>query len=130
MRVAMRSSTQSVVVMLDDSVIARGLESFRSSVLDVMSGGEPVLVVDVSGVHRLSSAVVGALLWVQRTCAARQVEVQLRGVDHRGRQLLTRTGLRSMLVLEPPSEMTPSAMTPSAMTPDAMTDLTREMGPR
>jgi anti-anti-sigma regulatory factor len=88
-------SGQSVVVMLDDTVVSRGLQGLRSSVREAMSRGGSVLVVDVSGVQRLSSAVVGALLWVQRTCAARQVDLRLRGANRQTRELLARSGQRA-----------------------------------
>ncbi len=88
-------SGQSVVVMLDDTVVSRGLQGLRSSVREAMSQGGSVLVVDVSGVQRLSSAVVGALLWVQRTCAARQVDLRLRGANRQTRELLARSGQRA-----------------------------------
>ena len=88
-------SGQSVVVMLDDTVVSRGLQGLRSSVRAAMSQGGSVRVVDVSGVQRLSSAVVGALLWVQRTCAARQVDLRLRGANRQTRELLARSGQRA-----------------------------------
>jgi anti-anti-sigma regulatory factor len=88
-------SRQSVVVMLDDTVVTRGLPGLRSSVREAMSRGSSVLVVDVSGVQRLSSAVVGALLWVQRTCAARQVDLRLRGANRQVRELVARSGQRA-----------------------------------
>ncbi|GMA86555.1 hypothetical protein GCM10025868_18050 [Angustibacter aerolatus] len=89
------------MVVLDDHLVGGGLPRLRSSLGAAMSGGRSVLVVDVSGVERLSSTVVGALLWTRRACAARQVRVVLRGARREHLDLLQRTGLQSVLELEP-----------------------------
>jgi anti-anti-sigma regulatory factor len=56
-----------------------------------------VLVVDVSGVERLTSTVVSALLWVRRLCAARQVHLVLNGLSDQHVDVLRRTGLTAAL---------------------------------
>ena len=85
------------VVRLDDAMVARGLADLRSSAAHVLSSGGSVLVVDLSAVERLSSTVVGALLWVRRLCAARQVRLVLDGLTDQHVDVLRRTGLAAAL---------------------------------
>jgi anti-anti-sigma regulatory factor len=85
------------VVRLDDAMVARGLADLRSSAAHVLSSGGSVLVVDLSAVERLTSTVVGALLWVRRLCAARQVRLVLDGLTDQHVDVLRRTGLAAAL---------------------------------
>jgi ABC-type transporter Mla MlaB component len=85
------------VVRLDDAMVDRGLTDLRSSAARVLSSGGSVLVVDVSGVERLTSTVVSALLWVRRICAARQVRLVLNGLSDQHVDVLRRTGLAAAL---------------------------------
>jgi anti-anti-sigma regulatory factor len=85
------------VVRLDDAMVARGLTDLRSSTARVLGSGGSVLVVDVSGVERLSSTVVSALLWVRRLCAARHVRFVLDGLRDQHVDVLRRTGLAAAL---------------------------------
>jgi anti-anti-sigma regulatory factor len=85
------------VVRLDDAMVARGLTDLRSSAARVLSSGGSVLVVDVSGVERLTSTVVSALLWVRRLCAARQVHLVVKGLQDQHVDVLRRTGLAAAL---------------------------------
>ncbi len=85
------------VVRLDDTMVARGLADLRSSAARVLSSGGSVLIVDVSGVERLTSTVVSALLWVRRLCAARQVHLVLNGLRAEHVDVLRRTGLAAAL---------------------------------
>ena len=78
-------------------MVARGLADLRSSAARVLSSGGSVLVVDVSGVERLTSTVVSALLWVRRLCAARQVHLVLNGLRAEHVDVLRRTGLAAAL---------------------------------
>lgn len=71
--------------VLDD--VERGLDS-------LLERGPRTMVVDMSGVARLSSTTIAALLWVRRRCAARGVDVIVRGASPRHRALLRRIGLR------------------------------------
>ena len=85
------------VVRLDDAVVARGLNDLRTSAARVLSKGGSVLVVDLSGVERLTSTTVSALLWVRRACSARHVRLVLDGVSDRHVDMLRRTGLSRAL---------------------------------
>lgn len=85
------------VVRLDDAMVARGLADLRSSAAHVLSNGGSVLVVDLSAVERLTSTVVGALLWVRRLCAARQVRLVVNGLTDQHVEVLRRTGLAAAL---------------------------------
>ena len=85
------------VVRLDDAMVARGLTELRSSTARVLGSGGSVLVVDVSGVERLTSTVVSALLWVRRLCAARHVRFVLDGLRDQHVDVLRRTGLAAAL---------------------------------
>jgi anti-anti-sigma regulatory factor len=78
-------------------MVDRGLTDLRSSAARVLSSGGSVLVVDVSGVERLTSTVVSALLWVRRICAARQVRLVLNGLSDQHVDVLRRTGLTAAL---------------------------------
>jgi anti-anti-sigma regulatory factor len=89
--------TIGAVVRLDDAMVARGLPDLRSCAARVLSNGGSVLVVDVSGVDRLTSTVVSALLWVRRLCAARQVHLVLEGLSDQHVDVLRRTGLGAAL---------------------------------
>lgn len=51
------------------------------------------LVVDVSGVERLSSPSVAAILWARRSCAARNVPFQVTGHRGRNQRILRSCGL-------------------------------------
>ena len=85
------------LVRLDDAMVARGLADLRSSAAHVLSNGGSVLVVDLSAVERLTSTVVGALLWVRRLCVARQVRLVLDGLTDQHVAVLRRTGLAAAL---------------------------------
>jgi anti-anti-sigma regulatory factor len=89
--------TLAATVHLDDGNVARGLGELRSSAARVLSGGGSVLVVDVSGVERLTSTVVSALLLVRRLCAVRHVQLVLTGLRDQHLDVLRRTGLAAAL---------------------------------
>jgi len=69
------SPQRTVVAVLDDEAVAQGLSDLRSRLSEVLSAGDARLVVDVSGLDRISSSVVAALLWAKRKCLARGVDV-------------------------------------------------------
>jgi anti-anti-sigma regulatory factor len=94
------SQQRTVVAVLDDEAVAQGLSDLRSRLSDVLSAGDARLVVDVSGLDRISSSVVAALLWAKRKCLARGVDVVVRGSAGQSLGLLTRTGLAAVLDVE------------------------------
>ena len=97
MAVAPSSSTaRSRVVVLDDAKPAQGLGELKGRLREALGAGDVTFVVDVSGLERLSSGVVAALLWTKRQGAARGLQVVVEGASPR-HGLLTRTGLGAVL---------------------------------
>lgn len=94
---AQATRLRTVVAVLDDDAVAQGLTDLRSRLTEVLSAGDARLVVDVSGLDRISSSVVAALLRAKRKCAARGVDVVVRGSAGQSFGLLTRTGLAAVL---------------------------------
>jgi anti-anti-sigma factor len=94
---------ETVVVALEDSSLLEGLADLRWRLRHLLADGGTTLVVDVSGVDRLSSQTVAALLWAKRHCRARGGRVVVRGPSRRSLDVLSRTGLSSMFVIEPPA---------------------------
>jgi anti-anti-sigma factor len=90
-----------VTVRLDDTMLLDGLADVRWLLYDALLAGARRLVVDVSGVRHLSSSAVATFLWAHRTCRARGGAVVLRGADRRTEDLLRRTGLWRVMVVEP-----------------------------
>ena len=90
-----------VTIHLDDGLFADGLADVRWLVLGTLHAGACSLVVDLSRVQRLPDAAVAVLLWAHRICRARGGAVVLRGADRRTEDLLHRTGLWRVLVVEP-----------------------------
>ena len=71
--------------------------------LEVGLGSDPLVVVlDMAAVERVSSATVAMLLWARGRCASQGVEILLRHPSRRCRETLERTGLLSVLMIEPP----------------------------
>ena len=91
---------QTVRVAMTDPLPASGLDHLQWQLAGLLGGGTDTLVIDVSGVDRLSSAGVAALLGVRRTCQARRVRVVLAGPPNRTLEVLTRTGLASVFEIE------------------------------
>jgi anti-anti-sigma factor len=89
------------VVTLDDAVPLRGLADLTWRLGDLLGGGATCLVVDISGLERLSSATLAALLRAQRTCRARGGRVVVRGANRRCCEVLARTGLSGFFDIEP-----------------------------
>ena len=79
----------------------------RDCVLSAVKQRVPVLldpppaavVIDLSGMTRLTSEAVAALLWTGATCRKRGVPVRLRHVPQGCATTLSRTGLRRSLAL-------------------------------
>jgi anti-anti-sigma factor len=90
-----------VVVTLDDQALLRALGDLTWRLGELLSGGATILVVDIGGLERLSSATLAALLRAQRTCRARGGRVVVRGANRRCREVLARTGLSGFFDIEP-----------------------------
>jgi len=91
---------QTVRVALGEPPLTAGRDDLRWQLTGLLGGGTDTLVIDVSGVDRLSSAYVATLLGVKRACHARRVRVVLTGPPNRTRDVLTRTGLASVFEIE------------------------------
>lgn len=90
-----------VVVTLDDVVLLRGLGDLTWRLGDLLGAGGASVVVEISGLDRLSSATLAALLRAQRVCRARGGRVVVRGANRRCREVLARTGLAGFFDIEP-----------------------------
>src|SRR6476660_3899270 len=91
---------QRVCVALSDDRMAQGLNDLRWHLPTLLAGGTNTLVIDVSGVARLSSTCVATLLWVKLSCQSRRVRVVLADPTERTLEVLTRTGLASVFEIE------------------------------
>ena len=80
--------------------MVQGLNDLRWHLPTLLAGGTNTLVIDVSGVARLSSTCVATLLWVKRSCQPRHVRVVLADPTDRTLDVLTRTGLASVFEIE------------------------------
>lgn len=89
-----------IVIRLQDALLSEGLADVRWLLHDALVAGARRLVVDVGGVQHLASPAVASLLSAHRTCRARGGSVVLRGANRRTVDLLRRTGLWRVLVLE------------------------------
>jgi len=91
-----------VVIVLDERTLPAGLSRLRCVVRDAFLEGGARVVVDVSGLQRLSSGTVAALLWANRHCHQRGGLVVLRSPSESNLDLLRRTGLADVLQVETP----------------------------
>lgn len=89
-----------VVLRLTDAMVAEGLADLRWALHDALLAGARRLVVDVSAVSSLSSSAVASFLAAHRTCRARGGGVVLTGANRRTEDLLHRTGLWRVLLVE------------------------------
>lgn len=87
-----------VSVRLGDPIRSADVAGLRAGVATALRSTSPTVVVDVSGVRRLSSTTVTALLWAQRRCRARGGAVILQGLSRQGARSLRRSGLWQVLV--------------------------------
>jgi anti-anti-sigma factor len=91
---------RTVRVALGGAMNATAPEELRGQLPGLLGGGTDTLVIDVSGVDRLSSSCVATLLAVKRTARARRVHVVLAGPSDRTREVIVRTGLASVFEIE------------------------------
>jgi anti-anti-sigma factor len=96
----LRREDQTVSVALEDRSLKPGLSDLRWRLPRLVGSGADTLVIDLSGVGRLSSASIATLLFAKRTCAARRVRVVLSSPSPRALEQLTRTGLTNVLEIE------------------------------
>jgi anti-anti-sigma factor len=92
-------SGDEVTVHLTDDLLADGVADVRWLLHDALLAGARRLVVDLSGVHQLSSPAVASFLSAHRACRARGGSVVLRAANRRTVDLLHRTGLWHVLEL-------------------------------
>jgi ABC-type transporter Mla MlaB component len=86
-----------VAVALADEAFAAGPGDLRWHLAPLITGGTHTVEIDVSHIDRLSSGSIATLLWVKRTCAARQIRVVLISPTTRTLDQLRRTGLANVL---------------------------------
>ncbi len=86
-----------VAVALADAALVHCLSDLRWRLNALIAGGTHTVDIDVSAVDRLSSGSIATLLWVKRTCAARQIRVVLTNPTTRTLDQLKRTGLADVL---------------------------------
>lgn len=84
--------TDYAVVSLDDLGVDRAAH-LRSGLSELLTDETRILLVDVSGVQRLSSDIVSALLWVRRQAVMRGGRVVLRAPTRRSATMLARSEL-------------------------------------
>lgn len=89
-----------VVVQLDDESLPTGLTELRQVVRHAFLDGTTCVIVDISGLQRLTSGTVAALLWAKRHCQQRGGTVVLRAPGESSLGLLRRTGLGDVLHVE------------------------------
>jgi anti-anti-sigma regulatory factor len=85
------SRSDEVVLLLRDRGLVRALEDVHQQLERLLDAGPSSLTVDLTGVD-VTSTTVAALLWVKRRCAARGVEVAIRGHSRRSVEVLKRIG--------------------------------------
>lgn len=88
-----------VLVVLDDHALPAGLGRLRHDVGTALTRATPRVVVDISGLDRLSSATVAALLWANRHCVHRGGAVVLLNPSSSSLGVLRRTGLLDLLTV-------------------------------
>jgi anti-anti-sigma regulatory factor len=89
------------VVPLRGSSLPQVLGDLDRRLGEAFEGGPRTLVIDMTGVGRVSSTTIAALLWTKRRCSSRGVEVQLRGPSRRCLDALGRVGLLGVFAVEP-----------------------------
>ena len=97
------------MLQMHDADLMRVLDDVERGLDSLLDRGPRTLVVDMSGVARLSSTTIAALLWVRRRCAARGVDVVVREASTRHLAQLRRIGLRDAPALQ---TMAPGAGSP------------------
>lgn len=95
-----RTASEEVVVVLRDVDSASSPGDLRHRLAPVLERGSATIVVDLSGLSRLSSGAVGTLLWMRAACIPRGVGIRLRHLPRGSHATLRRTGLASALRME------------------------------
>ncbi len=90
------------VVRLPDAGLTPVIDYVEAQLDSFLETGPHRVVVDMAKVRRLSSTTIAALLWVNRCCSARGIEVRLRCVSRGHVDTLGRIGLLDALALETP----------------------------
>lgn len=96
-----RARSRDLAVVLDDRSLPLGLSLLRSAVRASLLQGGSRVVVDIGGLHRLSSPTVAALLWANRQCVQRGGCVVLQSPTDQTLAVLRRTGLGDVMRVEP-----------------------------
>nr|WP_246401876.1 STAS domain-containing protein [Jiangella mangrovi] len=86
---------------MSDQTLREGIHDLRWRLEEMLADGPSALVVDVSGLTRLSSPTIAALLWAKRRCTARGVRLTLTQPDQAMVGLLHRAGLDDVLEIHP-----------------------------
>lgn len=89
-----------VVVMLGPHDPERLLRHVKHQLPSLLDTPPAALVVDLSGMRRLSSGAVSALLWMGCACRRRGIPLRLREVPPGGVTTLRRTGVGIALAID------------------------------
>src|SRR5690242_13225122 len=92
-----RQSHETLEVYLRDESLIADLSILRWELAGRLRAGQRTVVIDISGIDRLSSATVAALLWARRSCSARRAHVTVRNPSARSLEVLRRRGLAEVL---------------------------------
>lgn len=93
------STRNDVVVVVSTQDCDCVLSAVKQRVPVLLDPPPAAVVIDLSGMTRLTSEAVAALLWTGATCRKRGVPVRLRHVPQGCATTLSRTGLRRSLAL-------------------------------
>jgi anti-anti-sigma factor len=88
------------LVVLDDQAAGEGLPELRWQLHDLVVAGARTIVVDMSSAGRVGSGALAALLGTHRACRARGGAVVLRDPGRQVAELMQRTGLWRVFVIE------------------------------
>jgi anti-anti-sigma regulatory factor len=92
MRVTSTAETITTVALVDGSLRGTLVSQLTERLCELLTGGRTV-VVDVTGLHGLSTDVVSALLGARREATLRGSRLLLRASDARSQALLRRSAL-------------------------------------
>ena len=87
-------------VYLRDESLIQDLSTLRRELASRLRGGQRSVVIDISGIDRLSSPTVAALLWARRSCTAHRALVTVRNPSGRSLDVLRRRGLAEVLPVQ------------------------------
>jgi ABC-type transporter Mla MlaB component len=97
---------QVAVVRLPDAGLTPVIDHVQEQLNSFLETGPHRVVVDMAKVKRVSSTTVAALLWLNRCCSARGIEVRLRRASRGHVDTLARIGLLDAFELETPATRT------------------------